>query len=185
MDIDFGLTAGGHTVEQHHVFLFPLCLYVVHGLGLGVVERLHVFGMRLSGMVEPSHLTVVGFEEAVHDELAHDGRRAARGIHEFLACQFFDLTRSLEVDIPVRELEESEKYLLLSWHAPQQIDGDMQCLFVAVFGGQPHAGLCLGAVARLGFQSGGQGSVHHFSHRAHIVRCDPLPQPVLRGQDHG
>ena len=81
------------------------------------------------------------------------------------------------------ELQKGEKHFLLFGHSSQKIDGDVQCLFVAVFGGQPHAGLRLRAVACLCFQSGGQGSVHHFAHGAHIVRGDPLPQPVLVGQD--
>ena len=74
MDIDLGLAAGGHAMEQHHVFLLPLRFYGVHGLSLCVVEYLHVFGMRLSGMVEPSHLAVIGFKKSVHDELPHDSR---------------------------------------------------------------------------------------------------------------
>ena len=61
-------------MEQHHVLFLPLRLNVTHSFGLSAVERLHVFGMRLSGVVEPSHLTVVGFKETVHDELTHDGR---------------------------------------------------------------------------------------------------------------
>ena len=81
------------------------------------------------------------------------------------------------------ELQEGKKHFLLFGHAPQKIDGNMQCLFVAVFGSESYAGLRLRAVACLCFQSGGQGSVHHFAHGAHIVRGDPLPQPVLVRQD--
>ena len=74
MDVDFGLATGSHAMEQHHVLFLPLRLNVVHGLGLGVVECLHILRMGLTGTVEPSHLAVIGFKKSVHDELPHDSR---------------------------------------------------------------------------------------------------------------
>ena len=82
--------------------------------------------MRLSGGVEPSHLTVVGLEETVDNQLPHNSCGATRGVHEFLACQFLNLAWILEVDIPVGELQKGEKHFLLFGHSSQKDDADVQ-----------------------------------------------------------
>jgi hypothetical protein len=144
----------------------------------------------IAAAIESSHLTVVALEEATLRELADDGRGASVHVHQFLACDVGLVPSSRrgwrgKGRIPVRELQVGQEGLLLARHLLQQVEGDVQGRLLTVLARQPHIGLGLGLVARLGLQTCGQRRLADIAQGSHVIGGDPLPQPQLLGQQHG
>ena len=68
VDVDFGLAAGGDTMQQGHLLLHHRHQYLVVGRLLCRAEPLDVLWMRLAAVVQPSHLHLVCFEHTALDE---------------------------------------------------------------------------------------------------------------------
>ena len=88
MHIDFGLAARRNTVQQHDVLRRKLRTDSRESLGLRLAQRLYLLGLCLLGSVQSSHFSLVKAEHFAVDERLDDRRRAVRGVHQLLACEF-------------------------------------------------------------------------------------------------
>ena len=84
MDVNLRLATGGDTVEQRHLFLHHREKNLVVGFLLGNVELFDKFRVRLSSVVQTSHLQLIGLKQpTLHKGI--DGGKGMATIEQFVA----------------------------------------------------------------------------------------------------
>ena len=84
VDIDFGLSTGGDTMEQGDILFEKGELDLVEGFLLWGAEGFDTLGMGLAAMVQAPYLLFVGLEESALDE-GSDGGEGVALVLEFVA----------------------------------------------------------------------------------------------------
>ena len=178
MYVDFGLAARRYAVKQHHVFFQKAENYVVVGCLLSLVERLYQLWMRLSGIVQPAYLALVGVQEFSYDKISEHCRSAVCLVHKLVAAHLdhgFG-TCVAAYGVPMREREECLKHLKLGRSTLQHVESHTYGALAVIFGRKRHIGLGLCRVSVLALESRRQGSIHHVANRRQIVVGHPSPQ---------
>ena len=129
-------------------------------------------------MVQASYFHLVGLQDTALDEQGERLQRVAF-VQQFVAGQLPTLAL-----VPARERQEVDKCLELFGRSLQHIECYMECFLVTVRRRGADIRLGLGAIAILGFQSGGKGCFVDLTDGRHIVVGNPLPQPVLPGKQY-
>ena len=93
MNVNFGLAAARHTVEQHHPVLKPLHPDAVQSVRLRFAEWLNGLGVRLASVVEPPHLTLCRSEQATFQQGVICSRRGMAGVQKLVARHLAAVSR--------------------------------------------------------------------------------------------
>ena len=190
VDVDFRLSRRGDTVQQRDAMFHKRHQDVVIRLLLRLVELLHAIEMRLSGMVQPSHLLLVSHQHLAFHQVFQHRRCAVTEIHQFILRNLcnpvvgFLHFRPTAHLVPVAQCQIVDECLLLFGRTSQLVERDVQRLFTAVLRRKRHIGLHLRFVAVARLQSLRHGGIIDLTQRRHIVFGYPLPQSVLFCGEH-
>ena len=117
---------------------------LVVGFLLRGTELPDVLGMGLAAEVQPSYLYLVGFQQPAPDQLGDGIGRSMGGVHQFIPG-YGGLPFFAQEEVFVERLE-------LLGRTDKHVEGNVECLFVAIGGGEAYEGLGLGTVSVLGLQ---------------------------------
>ena len=104
-------------MQQHHLFTQKLEQHLIVSVLLCGIELFDALGMRLTTMVQATHLAFISIENLSIDECLQGCRRAMAFVHQFLAGNLCNV-RSIACLLPdaigiARQRKEVDEHFLL------------------------------------------------------------------------
>ena len=95
VDIDLRLTAGSHSMQEHHILLHHLHQNLVVSILLGHRERFDQLKMRFARCIQTPYFYLVCKKKSLIYQTFDNGRGGMTLVHQFLLCYFFYKRRNI------------------------------------------------------------------------------------------